>query len=357
MGIYEKRALIEQNFFQKLFKKYPKQNYMAELENLFCDNEGKITSVDISEVKALKTKYKIKNKDFQIERKSLLDRYISYCLWDERLSDVEKQQLSYVATLLDISEDYLKKRIAEEGEIIYTKKVKLVISDDKIEDSEESELNTLEKEFHLSESDATKILKDEVNTKIQSYVDQLIEKRRISPEEEKKFHEMVSGMHVKVEITGDGLSRFRKYWDIENKELNPMNSPINLQKSENLYFTANVEWYEERTRTTTVSYGGVGTRFKICKGVYLRAGSIAPMRNTETYLKLIDRGDVFFTNKRIIFMGDHGNKVIPYSKILSFTPYSNGIEIDKETGKKPFLKYVDDTELMSIYLARLLKDY
>ena len=55
-------------------------------------------------------------------------------------------------------------------------------------------------------------------------------------------------------------------------------------------------------------------------------------------------------------MGEHGNKLIPYSKIFSFTPFADGIEIDKETGKKPFLKS-EDPELMGIYLARLLKDF
>ena len=157
-------------------------------------------------------------------------------------------------------------------------------------------------------------------------------------------------------LIGDGISRFRKYWDIENAELVPIETPINLQKSESLYFTAKIEWFEERTRTTSVSYGGISTKFKICKGVYLRGGSIAPMRNTEEYLKLIDAGDIYFTNKRIIFMGQHGNKQIPYSKILAFTPFADGIEIDKDTGKKPFFKY-EDSELMGIYLARLLKDF
>ena len=166
---------------------------------------------------------------------------------------------------------------------------------------------------------------------------------------------MISGMHANVSFSGDGIAKFRKYWDVENADLIPLQSPINIQKSETLFFTTRIDWYEERTRTTSISYGGISTKFKICKGVYLRAGNIAPLRNTEEYLKFIDSGTIYFTNKRIIFMGNHGNKIIPFSKILSFTPYSDGIEIDKETGKKPFLKN-DDCELMGIYLARLLKD-
>ena len=39
MSVYEKKELVAQSFFQKLFKKQPKQNYMIELENKLFENE------------------------------------------------------------------------------------------------------------------------------------------------------------------------------------------------------------------------------------------------------------------------------------------------------------------------------
>ncbi len=356
MSVYEKKELISQSFFQKLFKTLPKQNFLVELENLLFSNEENILLLNSDEVNQLKEKYKIKPKDFKYERELLLNRFITHCLWDERLSNEEKKQLSYLTKLLDLTEEYLNTRISEEGKLIFKKKVQLVISDDKIEDSEKAELDAIEKEFNISESDTNEILSKEVGSKIQNYVNTLLEKRRISPDEEKKLNEMISGMHVNAEITGNGISTFRKYWDIENADLVPIESPINLQKSENLFYSTNISWYEERSRTTTISYGGLSTKFKICKGVYLRGGIMAPMRNTEDYLKFIDNGEVYFTNKRVIFVGQHGNKQIPYSKILSFTPFADGIEIDKDSGKKPFFE-CNDPELMTIYFSRLLKDF
>ena len=232
MSVYEKKELVEQSYFQKMFKKQPKQNFIIELENALYEYEDKLLTLDISIITSLKQKYNIKPKDFTYEREFLLNRFISHCLWDGHLSDEEKKQLSYLAKLLDISEEYLNNKITEEGKAIYKKKVQLVISDDKIEDSETKELDSLEKEFNISESDSTEILSNEVSSKIQSYVNSLLEKRRISPEEENKLNEMISGMHVSASFSGDGISRFRKYWDIENAELIPLDSPINLQKSE-----------------------------------------------------------------------------------------------------------------------------
>ncbi len=56
------------------------------------------------------------NKRFN--REFLLNRFISHCLWDEHLSDEEKKQLSYLAELLDIPEEYLNNKITEEGKSI-----------------------------------------------------------------------------------------------------------------------------------------------------------------------------------------------------------------------------------------------
>ena len=129
MNVYETKELLPQTFFQKLFKKQPKQNYLIELENLLSAKENDILSLNKSDIQILDKKYKVKDKLFQYEREFLLDRFISHCLWDERLSDSEKEQLSHLANLLDVSEEHLNKRIAEEGKVILKKKVQLVIAD------------------------------------------------------------------------------------------------------------------------------------------------------------------------------------------------------------------------------------
>ena len=177
----------------------------------------------------------------------------------------------------------------------------------------------------------------------------------MSPEDEKHLNQLAEDLNVNLTFTDNGLDKLKLLWQIENGELQGIESDINIQKSETLYYKAPIGWYEERTRTTNVNYGGVSTRIRICKGVYINAGSIAPSRHTEEYLKFIDSGDVYITNKRIIFRGEHGNKTIALNKILSYTPYNNGIQIEKDSGKSPCFK-CDDPELMGMYLSRVIDD-
>ncbi|MBR5965037.1 MAG: hypothetical protein IK015_02825 [Treponema sp.] len=355
MGVFGKRDLVKLSFFHKIFKTLPKRNFIIELQNLLDDNSNDLTAVSKDMISELKEKYKISSKDFEREREYFLKQYIQHCLYDKRLSDNEKKQLEHLNDLLDLDRNLLWKQIREEGQVIYRDKMRAVIDDDKISDSEQLELDSLQKEFNLSDSDCVQIRSSEVQDKVQQFVNQLVSKRRMSPDDEKQLKEMIAGMKVNAVFSDDGLERFKKLWKIENGELDSISSPITLQKNENLFYSTHVEWYEERTKTRYVSYAGPTINYKIMKGLSLRAGRIAPIRYAEECIKLIDSGTAFFTNKRIIFTGTHGNKTILLSNILDITPFSDGIEIGKNSGKKPFFK-CSDPELTGIFIARLLRD-
>ena len=54
MNVYEKKQLVKPSFFQRLFKKHPKQNFIIELENILAENEDKLLSIKESEINLLK---------------------------------------------------------------------------------------------------------------------------------------------------------------------------------------------------------------------------------------------------------------------------------------------------------------
>lgn len=358
MAVFEKQELIKPSFIQKIFNKQPKHNYIIELQNLLADNVVDLMSIHNSDIEILRHKYNVNIKAFKEERLSILDKYLNYCVEDKHLTDNELKKLQYLCQLLGLSDDCLITKIKEIGKIFYQNKVQIIISDDLITDEEKEELRILRSEFYLSDDEGRQIYNDACQKKIQEFVDNIIANRRMSPNEEKKLDDMILGLNVKVSFEDSGLKKLRLFWDVENGELPTMDSPINLQKGELLYYSSNIEWYEERTKTVMVSYGGITSNSRITKGGFLRYrfGYIFPERHTKDYMKLIDIGEVFFTNKRIIFVGSHGNKTISWSNILAIYPFANGIQLDKDSGKKPFFK-CSDPELMGIYILRILKDY
>src|SRR5690606_2881585 len=115
--------------------------------------------------------------------------------------------------------------------------------------------------------------------------------------------------------TKEMLDRYKLYWQIENGELPTIIPDINIQKSESLYFKTSVKWLEQRRVTKRINYGGPTARIKIAKGVYYRMGSIGVQKVSEDVWQTIDSGQLYLTNKRLIFMGEKGNKIIQLNKI------------------------------------------
>jgi hypothetical protein len=161
---------------------------------------------------------------------------------------------------------------------------------------------------------------------VKNYLDRAISDEKLSPEEEKEFYAISSSLNVEIKMdkkNKDHLEKLKLFWIIENGVLPVLEIDINLQKNEQCYFESYVDWYEERRHNWT----------------------------------LIDSGNVYLTNKRVLFMGNSKNTNIRFEKILSCTIRPDGVEIDKDAGKIPILKPKKDAEIMGRILKRLIKNY
>lgn len=118
------------------------------------------------------------------------------------------------------------------------------------------------------------------------------------------------------------------------KVANPL--PFNFQRNESLIWGFdNVAYYEDRTRRQYVG-GSHGVSFRIAKGVYYRVGAFRgyPVETTERVL--VDRGILVVTTKHIYFHGSVKSFRVPFTKIVSFQPFSDGVAIQRDaTTAKP----------------------
>jgi hypothetical protein len=90
-----------------------------------------------------------------------------------------------------------------------------------------------------------------------------------------------------------------------------------------------VLYYEEVVRRSYVGrYQGVSVR--VVRGVYYRMGGFRGQPVETAQLERIDEGQVAITNNHIYFAGSIKNFRIPYAKIVTFVPYSDGIGICRD---------------------------
>jgi hypothetical protein len=108
------------------------------------------------------------------------------------------------------------------------------------------------------------------------------------------------------------------------------NIPFNLQKQEKLvWMFNNVDLYEEKVQKEYVG-GYAGVSIKIAKGVYYRTGAFKGHPVEKTTMVQADSGIIGVTDKHIYFSGKRKNTRTAYSKIVNFTPYSDGIGVHPE---------------------------
>lgn len=346
------------NFLHRWLGLTVKRNVVAEVNNLLATRPVREVSAD--DVQRLATAYKVDpHRKFATELKALYQQQLRHCLIDRRISEEEFRELQHLKQILAISDREIS-RIHEEvlGEV-YQGEVEKVMTDGRVSEEEKRFLRKLEEEIRLPKVYAERIYAQKAHEKLQKRLSAAVEDERVSPEEEAELQAMARSFGVQIEMdtaTRAQLQRYRLYWKIENGDLAAVEVDINLQRGETCYFTAPMEWYEMRTVTRSIRYGGPSARIRLAKGIYYRVGSVQVQRVSEDVMKLIDTGTIYLTNKRLVFMGAKKNSTTRLNKILDFTPYSNGVEIQKDSGKSPFLGMTSDIDLFALTLDRCLRD-
>jgi hypothetical protein len=133
--------------------------------------------------------------------------------------------------------------------------------------------------------------------------------------------------------------------------------PFNFQKGEQLAWAfEQVDYLEEKTRREYVA-SSRGVSVRVMKGVHYHVGGFKGQPIDRTERVHVDSGLVAVTSKQIYFSGTRKAFRIPYSKIVSFEPFSNGLGIMRDAASaKPQILVTHDgwfTYNLVTNLARL----
>ncbi len=358
--IFKRQELRKPGWIEKIFNKMPHENALIRINNLLADAEKNIQQISIDNIVDIGNTYRVDlKKNFKEERKSLYRQYLLHCLEDNHLDQEEIKTLRHLKNILMLNEKEVSQLMNNETQIAYEEQVKDAMRDGKLTGEEKKKLEKLKENLLISESVANEIYDRNAKEIFQYLLDGMIADERLSPDEENQMNEIAQSLGLEIDMTHQTqktLARYKLYWQIENGDLPTIEPDIKIQKSENLYFTTYIDWLEQRKITKRYNYAGPTARIKIAKGIYYRAGSIGIQPVSEDVWRTIDSGQIYLTNKRLIFMGSKGNKTIKLNRILSIEPFQNGIDIQKDTGRSPFLRFSDNTDIFALIILRLLED-
>lgn len=355
--IFQIVPLQKQSFLQRLFKQRLNDNAVIALNNLLATKP--ILEVNTRDITAIEAEYQIDlNQQYGLNMQEFYAVYLGYCLQKKDITTDEQVTLAYLKTILKLNEVSVNELHTKLGRGVFEAIFENTISDGRLTQQKEDDLERLAQRIGIPDTVSKEISENARKAYISNYVGRIISDERYSPDEEKELFEIAKSLKVDLGFDTDlrwKLEKLKVYWQIENLPLPAISPGIILQKTETCHLQINnVDWHELRVVTQRVSYRGYSSSIKIAKGFYLRTGSYTPRSYKTEQMKLIDTGTLYLTNKRLIFAGRLKNSNIRLEKIIDFVPYSDGVEIRKDTGKSPLLTIQNNADVFCIMLGRLL---
>lgn len=349
------RPLVKQSFFQRIFKQLPKENAVIALNNLLAIMPLK--DIEINHISEIEKKYKVNLlKSYYLNLEEFYAVVLNYFLKDKILSQEEAESLKKLKEILGLSDTSISYLHEQIGAMIYKELFEEVVSDGKITLQESRFLEDLENKLKLPNS-ITKKISEEVRTKyMKDYIAQILANQKFSPNDEREMQSLARNLNLNIQLENSTLQQLEKlkhYWVLENLDLPHFDVEISLQKGEKCYFTTkNVNWYEVKKPRNVVQLTTYSVNLKFIKNLFLN-------KNLKVVhskgLKVLNVGNLYLTDKRIIFDGIEKKSTITFDKIMNIIPYTDGVEIDKIIGNDVILQINESADTFCIILDQLIK--
>lgn len=235
-----------------------------------------------------------------------------------------------------------KKLIQKELEKLLAQFLTTAAQDRRFSANEKNFYAKLKNALGISEKKAKEIFSSVLKSEIEAYIKKATEDGDWSPEEEQELLNFAQSFGVDLNFdynTKELLDRLRFVWQLNQNILPIETVNIKLKRGETCHFKAYAQIGELKRRVISHSYSGPRISFRIAKGIYLSHGTLYRKRETKEVLEFYDEGDLYLTNKRLIFYGFRKTVSLPLNKILDVIFYDDGIQVIKERGKPLFFEF------------------
>jgi hypothetical protein len=346
------------NLLHRLLGREAGQNAITEVGNLLS-RAARVSDVSVESVQEVAGRYKlVLKRHFRNALRALYCRYLEHCLRDRVLSAEEIRDLAHLKAILGLADRDVQAIHDEVGRAIYGQAVAEILADRRLDPEEKAFLERLEKELRLPREIADRLLVAGARRIFRDHIDATLANQRLSRDEEQELEVLARDLNLTFEVgeqTRALLDKYRLYWLIENGEMPELKVGIPLQEGERCHFETGIDWYERRRVTRRVRFDTPKVGLKIPRSAYWQMGDLGLERSVEDVMIPVGSGPLYLTNQRLVFTGGE-KRNIELSAIIDVTAYSNGVEIERERGKAPFLAFDRDVDLFAMMLARTVRD-
>ena len=353
--IFKRRPLKRRSFWGWLFNRRIAENAIISLTNAIIE-AGRPSAVSAETISGIHSQY-----HFDIYAKFPLEiapvymafiRHVFSKQANTELTQNDVDDITALQNIFQIPEEVVTRLNLKVGSIIYRDALKAALADSHLSTQEKKNLEHLGHQLDLDEGTMHDLYNTALIDLIQEKIENALEDGEFSPDEEADIEDTCERFDIDLSYktnTALAIRRAKELWKLKHAPLSPISVDIQLKRGENCFASFDTSWLEVR-RTAAMPWH---PRYMLLSDNSEIALSYAPI--VEDCLTEIDNGQLFLTNKRLIFVGKGTTTTIPFSKILRIEQFREGIKVHKETGRSPYLVSLRALPL-GVLATRLLEE-
>lgn len=346
-AVFKEHPLIAQSWMQALLKQHPEENALLEVNNLLARKD--ITAINKTEIDHIEQTYGLSlQKTFPLNLEEFYAVTLHYYMKSVHFSTSERSVLTHLRMLLDLSSEQVKFLHHTIAEPFYSEQVRKRVGSITFHKEDNTYLKRLAQDLEIDLVTAENVLIESKQSKLNERIRTLAANARWDQEKEELVEQLSSQLEVRpTPAYSKLLNKYRNYARLESNLLTEISVVIPLQKDEKCYCQlTNVEWLEERASTRGDYYDF--RHNQTFQQLDLSTGFVDIIRVNFPILKIIDKGSIYLTNKRILFDGSIKQVSIRHEAVYGMDAYTNAFSIKKVTGKSPIITTKESSDVFVI---------
>lgn len=351
---FEQISLHPKSLMQRILRQEPPDNAIIEVNNLLADRD--ILSLKKEEFQEIEKRYAISLNEFFLL--NLLEFYAvlyNYFLTISDFSESEWARLHHLQKLFDLGEDMTQYIRLQLGLPFFRRELAAALGANGMSVADRIRLSEMPGKIGIASPETDVAVQDIKQKYIHEYILKSESQTRWSPEDAQHLDQLC--IILDVTMTGqdrEAIDKYLIYWGWENQRIDPVAVRIVLQKNETcLSAFEDVEWYEERAvhrRDDSIYLFD-----QRLKKYTLSIPFEEPQKQFVPLLKYIDSGNVYLTNKRVIFSGIEKETSFKWQSIEKLNLFDGAVEVVRKTGRNPFF-FFSENEHLFVLGTRFLRD-
>lgn len=266
----------------------------------------------------------------------IYDTIFKKVIADLKVTSLEKHALKEIIDYFNISDNDVNEIKAKYSKDAVKKLSLEKYSDSFLSEEEREEIELFASELNISQIEVEKINKSVAENIYKDAIQNAISDNEVTLNEQETLEQLASKLDLNVDDLNLDKSTNETYnYLILLNALNngylpsKQNAVIVLQKNEIAHWEVPASLLTSKTITTGHTGGSHGVSIRIMKGVSYRVGA-SKSTPIKEQVSIKHPGVLVITSKRVVFSSPIKSFSIPFTQLISFDPYSDGLGLQKE---------------------------